>query len=52
MISFKGVTPAPVPVTESPTQPQRMSAQEPAPQAEVPEMKKQLTQDTVQFSSK
>jgi hypothetical protein len=51
MINFKGVSPSPT--TEPPAQPQRMSIQEPAPQVEAPpQMKKQLEQDTVEFTSK
>lgn len=50
MINFKGVTPPPAPKTEPPAQPQRMSVQEPAPQVDAPQMKKQLSQDTVSFS--
>ncbi len=51
MINFKGVTPAPV-ATEPPAQPQRMSIQEPAPQVETPQMKRQLEQDTVEITKK
>lgn len=52
MINFQGVTPATV-ATEPPAQPQRMSIQEPAPQVEAPpQMKKQLEQDAVEFTSK
>jgi hypothetical protein len=50
MISFKGVTPQPAPKPEPPEQIQRMSIQEPAPQVDAPQMKKQLSQDTVSFS--
>jgi len=51
MINFKGVTPAPAPpISDPPTKPQRVSVQEPVPQVDAPQMKKQLTQDTVSFS--